>query len=642
LLLLFSWSVWRSKWISDDGYIYFAYVRNLTENGWGPVLNRGERVEDFTSPAWYALLSALNWVRPDFILDLRQAVLLMSMAMSIGAVALWIVIETHAARLTSSSRDHEPAAASARGSDQIRDVQGRLNLPLAALAAWYPLQSFATSGLETPLQFLATMLVVVYVWTGNDNDWAVGLLAGVLPLIRPELGLLSVLLLGRHWWRCRSRRSAIPLGVFLAILVGSVLVRIAVYGQVLPNTYYAKTDAGHGFDSGLFYLRDLSLAYGLHWVAAAALLAVVLPLIQRGRPGLDTALGCRLWFLCAAMMLTPYVVSIGGDFMHGRFLLSSVILLAAVFAGWGSELIRRFSSDDRRRAAAAVVVTSVVFAMIADTQPIQALLPPEAAGRPAKFRDISVEAYGYKFRNPDLHAWQQSHVDPWVETGEATLHLADLLDTEIGITQGGIGHFTYAAQANGGRVYTYDRLGLTRLDVARLDMHGATLRVGHAKVAPDVMVATNDRVDLHRPYFEGWADVASFGYEGQRFVIFDPALVDALVDAGVLQSTDADVLREWILERLSGPQIDRNFVTFLTMRYHRDDAVLNRVHELSELDEQSAWRQWLDATAESRELLRPNGCFGWTFLECFAKAFERHRADPIPHLANEPDWAEVS
>lgn len=183
-------------------------------------------------------------------------------------------------------------------------------------------------------------------------------------------------------------------------------------------------------------------------------------------------------------------------------------------------------------------------------------------------------------------------------------------------------------------------LGLTRLDVARLDMLGADLRVGHAKVAPDVLIAANPRVDLHQPYFEGWADVARFDFEGRTFVIFDPDLVDPLVAAGLMTAEASEQVRAFILESLSAPQIDRNFVTFLTMRYHRVDAVRRRVLELSELDEQSVWRAWLDDTAEVRELLQPNGCFGWSFVECVGKAFERHRAASIPHLPNEPDWAD--
>lgn len=392
LLLWFTWSAWRSKWLSDDGYIYLAYVRNLTENGWGPVLNQGERVEGFTSPAWYALLSIVSWLRPDAVLDLRQAVLVASMLLSITAAALWVVIESRAATLMAGTPNDEVTPSDELPEDEVRRLerllppQGRLNLPLAVLAAWYPLHSFATSGLETPLQLLVTMAVILYVWSGSDHNWMVGVLAALLPLVRPELGLVSVLLLARHGWRCRRARSSIALGIFVAVNVGVLLVRIAIYGQLFPNTYYAKTDTGHGVDSGLEYLGDLTIAYGLHWIAAAAVVVVVVPVLKVAPDRLDPATGRRVWFLVAAVLLTMYVVAIGGDFMHARFLLSEVLLLAAVFAGLGTEAVRRFSTSVRRRAGSAAVVTVVLLLAAANTQPLQAVLPLEARGRPAKFR----------------------------------------------------------------------------------------------------------------------------------------------------------------------------------------------------------------------------------------------------------------
>ena len=103
---------------------------------------------------------------------------------------------------------------------------------------------------------------------------------------------------------------------------------------------------------------------------------------------------------------------------------------------------------------------------------------------------------------------------------------------------------------------------------------------------------------------------------------------------------DAERIRTFILDRLSAPQIDRNFVTYLTMRYDRDDEVRRRVLELGELDRESVWRRWLDDTADERELLEPNGCSGWSFVECVQKSFERHGASSIPDLPNAPDWVD--
>ena len=92
LLALFMGFAIAGKWIADDGYIYLTYVQNLTENGEGAVFNAGERVEAYTSPAWFALLSLLNWLRPASWLDLRQLTLLVSLlASALAAYGLVVV-----------------------------------------------------------------------------------------------------------------------------------------------------------------------------------------------------------------------------------------------------------------------------------------------------------------------------------------------------------------------------------------------------------------------------------------------------------------------------------------------------------------------------------------------------------------------
>lgn len=637
----FAWSAWRNKWLSDDGYIYLAYVRNLTENGWGPVFNRGERVEGFTSPAWYTLLSLMNLARPDSWLDMRQAVLIVSLVLSIAAVAMWVPVETMAARLGERYAGDELDAALPRSPLMRR--QTRLNIPLAVMAAWYPLHSFATSGLETPLQLLVLMTLIVYVWSDADHDWMVGALAGLLPLVRPELGVLSVLLIGRHVFRVRRWQSiATVLALFALPLVASLVVRVSIYGQLLPNTFYTKTDAGHGMGSGLEYVRDTSAAYGLHWVAAAAVLVVIVPRVSSNESAGRALSGPRSWFLGAALAMTSYVVVVGGDFMHARFLLTSGLLLMAVFAGLGSDAISMFDRDLRRRIVMASIATLILFAAAQYSEPVQRTITADEAERARLNGDISDEELSYFHRNRALHAWNPSTVDPWVSRGAATRGLSEVLDTEIGVTSGGIGHLAFTGQATGGRVYVYDLLGLTRLDIARLDMQGPARRVGHAKRAPNVLIASNPRVDFHSPYFQGWADIAAVNFDGQRFIIMNLDLIDPMVENGVMPASDAERLRAWILDRLSGQRIDRNFVTFLTMRYHRDDEILARVRELADLDRTSAWRAWLDDTERERRLLDTSGCFATGTVDCWGRAIDRHRAAPILSPTEEPDIVDVA
>jgi hypothetical protein len=436
----------------------------------------------------------------------------------------------------------------------------------------------------------------------------------------------------------------LPLGLFVGITALTTVVRIAVYGQLLPNTYYAKTATGHGFDSGMEYIRDTALAYGLHWVVAAAIVVVLLPVAKqfgatRRLTFDDPATRPRAWFLAAAFVQTLYVAAVGGDFMHARFLLTAVLMLLAVFAGVGSTYLRQTGLGPRGSAAVAVGLSLLIFGANVYTTPVQRVLSEDAA---VAVGDVSDEQLAYLYRNPSLHDFTMSSEDPWTRLGVAAREISEQLDMEIGVTRGGIGHFAFAAQSNNGRVYVYDVLGLTRPDVAHIDMTGEPGRVGHAKRAPDVLVAANDRVDFHYPYFEGWIDQARIEVAGQPFVVFNPDLIDPLVQHGLMSAEHAADFRAWLLDVLEQERVDRNLVTFLTMRYHNDDGVLARVRELAELDESSAWRQWLEATQKDRSLLDARGCHGTSRWTCVNDALHRHESSTIPELPNGPDWADVS
>ena len=644
LLLVFAWSAWRNKWLADDGYIYLTYIQNMTENGRGPVLNSGEFVEGYTSPAWFCVLSVLNWIRPSQLLDLRQLVLLFSLILSIGAMVGWIRIETVARRLSGGPASHEKS--------QTRFVrnQTRLNIPLVFAAAWYPLHSFATSGLETPLQLVALMVVIYYVWSGANCAWAVGLIAGFLPLVRPELGILSLLLLGRHWWGNRDIRSILTsLTTFAAPLLVLFAARVMTYGQLLPNTYYAKTNTKFGRQTGLLYLRDTLMAYGLHWVIAAAVLAVAIPLLGSSKKNFMPANSRRAWFLGASIAMTAYVVAVAGDFMHARFLLTSVLLLIAVFAGLGTKAVEELgnSAGKWHRLTVAGVVTAVLFLAVTYTAPVQRVMTKVTDKNAAQFADISDEEFAYFKQNDALHHWSPDKLHPWAAEGVALRNLSERLGTEIGYTARAIGNLSYSGQMGGGNLYVYDVLGLTRPDVARLDMRNdreTRLRVGHAKVAPDVLVAANPRVDFvfKAPYFEDWSKDATVKFEDHQFVLLNFDLLDLLVERSVIPADQAQRLRDWALSKLEGPRVDRNFVTFLTLTYHRDDRVSARVRELANLDRSSAWRTWLNDTESERNLLEPRGCADLGLGACISRALARQSAPPIDTIPNKPDWASIN
>jgi len=186
---------------------------------------------------------------------------------------------------------------------------------------------FSTSGLENPLAHLLLLgFVVVFVNRTMDRQRWLTLLstvASLLYLTRPDAVLIVVPLLIVAAWKVRRLRR-----ILQSIAIGSLpavawtLFSLVYYGFPFPNTAYAKLATG--IDSselraqGLLYLLD-SLDRDPITLTTIAMVATIAA-FQRTAPARALAIGVVLYLW--------YIVSIGGDFMTGRFL--SVPLFASV------------------------------------------------------------------------------------------------------------------------------------------------------------------------------------------------------------------------------------------------------------------------------------------------------------------------
>ncbi len=281
----------------DDAFISFRHAENLLA-GHGLVWNPGERVEGITNLGWTLLLASARAVLPVSLEHLALVGCVLSWA---GVIALLVAIS----RELPTEGTWVPWAAG-----------------LAAVHAF--LTSFATTGLETELT-AALLLGGSYAWLRDRPGWA-SLAWMIAVIVRLDqalfwgIGFVAIAL--EAWPRrdlVRVGRAAAPL-----LLLGAVLLaKLAYYGDVLPNTYYAKS-AGEAYLSyGAFYLSASYLA-GHLWVHVP--LALGWLALSRGREqrfaALVGAMGV-LWHL--------YVTKVGGDFMIGRFFVVMVPLL--VLAG---------------------------------------------------------------------------------------------------------------------------------------------------------------------------------------------------------------------------------------------------------------------------------------------------------------------
>ncbi|MFJ2835711.1 MULTISPECIES: flagellar motor control protein ZomB [Nocardia] len=328
-VVVFAVGAWQRRWIADDGLIVLRTVRNLLA-GNGPVFNMDERVEANTSTAWTYLVWFFSWLTQA---RLEYVVLGVALAVSLLAI-VFAMLGT--ARLWGGT-------------------SGQLLIPAGVLVyiALPPARDYATSGLESGLVICWVGLLwwLMIRWSQAavvrvPSLLGLVFLAGLAPLIRPEATLIGVLALGMIFLTPMPvfRYGPIALRALIVFVAGIVPVayqiwRMGYYGLPYPNTAVAKDAGGAKWGQGMKYLWDLVGPYYLWIPLLVLLIAGVVTAVARGievRPRWSVA-AIRTWLrspsavvtlmLGSGLLLTVYAIRVGGDFMHGRMLLTQLFLL---------------------------------------------------------------------------------------------------------------------------------------------------------------------------------------------------------------------------------------------------------------------------------------------------------------------------
>jgi hypothetical protein len=337
----------RKTWLCDDAFISFRYAENLT-HGLGLVYNAGERVEGYSNFLWTI------WI---------------AIGMRLGATperwsVAWGVV-FYVATLAVLFFDH---VAPARGTPAPAASTARIGPALAPIAcvlaaAHNDWQQYATGGLETSLfTFLVTAgyLLGVRAPGGVHGLAGSGLAFALAALTRPD-GMLFVPIMGLYvLWKRRPRWASTFAfgGAFLAVWLPHAIWKLWYYGDVLPNTYYAKSAYLPWYDQGWNYV---SLYFRRYWVLALALpvaayaLATQADLRERAagkrsdaphspwEPRVATeASGSLLSEMMLALVLgllySIYIMHVGGDFMYARLLIPAAPFFAIALAR-GTDLL---------------------------------------------------------------------------------------------------------------------------------------------------------------------------------------------------------------------------------------------------------------------------------------------------------------
>jgi len=304
--------------LADDEMISMRYARNLAD-GHGAVWNPGgERVEGYSNPLWMLLMAGVHRV--------GFSAATASLAVQIAGL-LFLMANLFAVRaLARTAAPDLPAAGL---------------VAAAATALYFPLNLYSALGFEVSV--ITLIFSISALWTvralraGRPPVGALVLL-GAGTWVRLDVAVGAAVLLVCFFLPgkpIRWRAVAAGAAVLLAFLGVQTALRLAYYGEWLPNPYYLKMT---GYPLFLRVARGALVLWDFLWRSNLALffLAFLAPFLRRDRFLLP------LVTLPAAQMF--YSVWVGGDSwefwgLGNRFVLVGMPLLfvllgLALSHGW--------------------------------------------------------------------------------------------------------------------------------------------------------------------------------------------------------------------------------------------------------------------------------------------------------------------
>jgi arabinofuranosyltransferase len=462
-------------WVADDAYITFRHVNQFLA-GNGLTYNTIERVEGFTHPLWAVLLCIFGWLGAPISAVAVTLDLLCALALVIGVVR--------------SEGDRGP-------------------LSMALLVSCSGFIDFATSGLETPM----TMFLVYSAYRTArilDRPVRVGLALGLAYLCHPDVAVLALgpfLLILAEARERGGRYSRVAVARFLASLASAPILwhlfRLWYYGDLLPNTYYAK-NGGSYWSQGAAYILDFAAFAPLSAAGFALVLALALLDLRRGDGAFRWRRGAGV---IAIALHAAAIARVGGDFMGFRLLLPDLAVVAALSAG----ALEAFRPPSRRLAQAALLAAGLWALFI---QPV----PPHRRGLIVNERLNFASAF---LKTSDAFTGRPRHL--WWNEGRLFRAFQDCVgEPDLIVEYPNIGYYGVAL---GTRASLIDGNGLVDRFVAR-------------------NWAAREGLPRGRPGHEGKMTVAYALERKIHFVreMFEPYRSTMATDYGILLSLDQRII----------------------------------------------------------------------------------------------------
>jgi hypothetical protein len=186
---------------------------------------------------------------------------------------------------------------------------------LAAIisALYIPLLYYSMTGMEVTfvcVQVAATLLTP-FLWRSNGIRaiWS-SLLALSLVFTRPE-GIVIAVLVNGYWlyaFRRKSRWPAFAIASAVAMLAAMTAYRLHHFGELVPNTYFAKATGGT-----LSHRLLLGMRYVRHFFIAVAPFTIVFALGLVAAARRKFTLSLHVFLLGFFALYAFYILKVGGD-----------------------------------------------------------------------------------------------------------------------------------------------------------------------------------------------------------------------------------------------------------------------------------------------------------------------------------------
>ncbi len=441
LLFLSFYFILAKSWLSEDAFITFRHIENFI-SGYGPVFNPGERVEGFSHVLWFYILSLFRWIG----FTIKASAIIPSLILSFTAIYIFLF-----------------------KINPFKNEKTILNFSAPALLSASAFTDFGTSGLETPLSYLLLILYAKFLLEEDfyKNPILFGFLISLMVFTRPDFGVFLIIVLLFFLFELYNKKinfvfllkfsfsSIIPLFLY-------EIFRMGYYAAIFPNPVYTKSATGSYFLAGINYFLDFS-------EGSLFLPVLIFALIIFFK---DKKFIGRKIVLLSGFTHMFFVIRGGGDFMHGRFLLPSFILLSVGTIG----ILDNYFSRNRKREVLSFFLIIFIYIIGLSVKPAQ------KRGHYFNRGGISDERFAYyKDRNiPIKYLFKENLIFMWKTIGENYKYLTDKSKLNIRIAYKNVGFIGYYS---GKRVYVLDKLGLTDPIVARLKINKRG-RPGHEKYAP--------------------------------------------------------------------------------------------------------------------------------------------------------------